>query len=123
LKMKVSPVIEYLPVSPVAPPNRTTLYLFTIVMVCPNLAYGTFLGMSKTSCAWFGSFSLLMLFPTSGALPCPSTLAALFLLSYESFAADMCASTAPLFWPIVTVSWGFCPLMTLLPVIPSIYPL
>ena len=49
LNMNVSPVIEYLPVSPVAPPNKTTLYLFTIVIVCPNLAYGTFLVMSSVS--------------------------------------------------------------------------
>ena len=33
LKMKVSPVMEYFPVSPVAPPKRTTLYLLTMVMV------------------------------------------------------------------------------------------
>jgi len=38
--MKVSPVIEYFPVSPVAPPNKTTFYLLTIVIVCPNLAWG-----------------------------------------------------------------------------------
>jgi len=58
LNMKVSPVIEYFPVSPVAPPKRTTLYLFTMVMVWPNLAYGTFLAMSSVSWAWFGSLSL-----------------------------------------------------------------
>ena len=33
LYMKVSPVIEYLPVSPVAPPNKTTLALLTMVIV------------------------------------------------------------------------------------------
>ena len=38
LKRKVSPVMEYRPVSPVAPPNRTTLFLLTRVIVCPNLA-------------------------------------------------------------------------------------
>lgn len=33
LYIKVSPVMEYLPVSPVAPPKRTTLFLHTIVIV------------------------------------------------------------------------------------------
>ena len=57
LKIHVSPVIENLPVSPVAPPKSTTLYLFTIVMVCPNLACGafSFFCISKFSCAWCGS--------------------------------------------------------------------
>ena len=40
LYMKVSPVIEYLPVSPVAPPNSTTLALLTIVIVWPKRACG-----------------------------------------------------------------------------------
>ena len=40
LKRYVSPVIEYLPVSPVAPPNKITLVLLTKVIVCPNLACG-----------------------------------------------------------------------------------
>ena len=53
LNMNVSPVIEYFPVSPVAPPKSTTLYLLTIVMVCPNLACGTgtFFAISRISCA------------------------------------------------------------------------
>ena len=37
----VSPVITYLPVSPVAPPKSITLDLDTYVIVCPNLANGT----------------------------------------------------------------------------------
>jgi hypothetical protein len=37
----VSPVMEYLPVSPVAPPNRMTLVLFMAVIVCPKRGSGT----------------------------------------------------------------------------------
>ena len=51
LNKKVSPVIEYLPVSPVAPPNRTTLFLLTKVMVCPNLACGVSPNASSSSTA------------------------------------------------------------------------
>jgi hypothetical protein len=47
LNINVSPVMEYLPVFPVAPPNRTTLLLFTMVMVWPNLASGAFLPESR----------------------------------------------------------------------------
>ena len=40
-RVYVSPVITYLPVSPVAPPNKITLDLDTYVIVWPNLARGT----------------------------------------------------------------------------------
>ena len=96
LNMNVSPVIEYFPVSPVAPPKRTTLYLFTMVMVCPNLACGTFLAMSRVSCAWLGSLS----FPFSPLAPAGAP--SFFLPS----SADMAASCEPpLDWPRVTVNW------------------
>ena len=87
LKMKVSPVIEYFPVSPVAPPKSTTLYLFTIVIVCPNLACGTFLAISRVSCAWLGSL-IFCIFPSG---PTPSLPPCLALSSAET----MCASWVP----------------------------
>jgi len=37
----VSPVIEYLPVSPVAPPNKINFERDIKVIVCPNLGKGT----------------------------------------------------------------------------------
>lgn len=43
----MSPVMEYLPVSPVAPPNRMTLVLFMAVIVCPKRGRGTSPDTSK----------------------------------------------------------------------------
>ena len=39
-RVNASPVILYLPVSPVAPPKSTALFLLTAVIVCPNLGDG-----------------------------------------------------------------------------------
>jgi hypothetical protein len=67
--MKVSPVIAYFPVSPVAPPNSTTFVLLTIVIVCPNLARGISPYTSKSSTAPFVLCITFVLEAYAGAFP------------------------------------------------------
>ena len=60
--------MEYLPVSPVAPPKRTTLVLLTRVMVCPKRAIGTspYTSSSSTALPWFPGVPVVVVLPPAG---------------------------------------------------------